>query len=154
MNNIYINKLMKNYKLTYYDQILINRIKACILDLLICFFLIIITFIIFKIINFFTLNLFKEGILFIIPVVILSYYSFSIGNKNGSTLGMKIFKIGLVNNKNKELSTKELLIYNFLFFIVTPIGLVLLISLIIPLVNDERKCIHDYIFKTKFNLLS
>ena len=41
-----------------------------------------------------------------------------------------------------------------LFFIVTPIALVLLISLIIPLVNDERKCIHDYILKTKFNLLS
>jgi uncharacterized RDD family membrane protein YckC len=145
---------MKNYKLTYYDQILINRIKACILDLLICLSLITITVIIFIIINFFTLNLFNEAILFIIPVVILSYYSFSIGNENGSTFGMKIFKIGLVNNKNKELNTKELLIYNFLFFIVTPIGLVLLISFIIPLVNDERKCIHDYIFKTKFNLLS
>ena len=145
---------MKKYKLTYYDQILINRIKACILDLLICLSLITIMVIIFKIINFFTLNLFNEAILFIIPVVIVSYYSFSIGNENGSTFGMKIFKIGLVNNKNKKLNTKELLIYNFLFFIVTPIGLVLLISLIIPLVNDERKCIHDYIFKTKFNLLS
>lgn len=145
---------MKNYKLTYYDQILINRIKACILDLLICLSLITITVIIFKIINFFTLNLFNEAILFIIPVIIVSYYSFSIGNENGSTFGMKIFKIGLVNNKNKGLRTKELLIYNFLFFIVTPIGLVLLISFIIPLVNDERKCIHDYIFKTKFNLLS
>jgi len=145
---------MKKYKLTYYDQILINRIKACILDLLICLSLITIMVIIFKIINFFTLNLFNEAILFIIPVVIVSYYSFSIGNENGSTFGMKIFKIGLVNNKNKELSTKELLIYNFLFFIVTPISLVLLISFIIPLVNDERKCIHDYIFKTKFNLLS
>ena len=145
---------MKNYKLTYYDQILINRIKACILDLLICLSLITITVIIFKIINFFTLNLFNEAILFIIPVVVVSYYSFSIGNENGSTFGMKIFKIGLVNNKNKGLRTKELLIYNFLFFIVTPIGLVLLISFIIPLVNDERKCIHDYIFKTKFNLLS
>jgi len=145
---------MKKYKLTYYDQILINRIKACILDLLICLSLITIMVIIFKIINFFTLNLFNEAILFIIPVVIVSYYSFSIGNENGSTFGMKIFKIGLVNNKNKKLSTKELLIYNFLFFIVTPISLVLLISFIIPLVNDERKCIHDYIFKTKFNLLS
>tara|TARA_B000000475_G_scaffold35793_1_gene26855 strand:+ start:190 stop:633 length:444 start_codon:yes stop_codon:yes gene_type:complete len=145
---------MKNYKLTYYDQILINRIKASILDLLICLSLIIITVIIFKIINFFTLDLFNEAILFIIPVVIVSYYSFSIGSENGSTFGMKIFKIGLVNNKNKELSAKELLIYNFLFFIVTPIGLVLLISFIIPIVNDERKCIHDYIFKTKFNLLS
>ena len=145
---------MKKYKLTYYDQILINRIKACILDLLICLSLITIMVIIFKIINFFTLNLFNEAILFIIPVVIVSYYSFSIGNENGSTFGMKIFKIGLVNNKNNKLNTKELLIYNFLFFIVTPIGLVLLISFIIPLVNDERKCIHDYIFKTKFNLLS
>ena len=145
---------MKNYKLTYYDQILINRIKACILDLLICMSLILITVIIFKIINFFTLNLFNEAILFIIPVIIVSYYSFSIGNENGSTFGMKIFKISLVNDKNKKLSTKELLIYNILFFIVTPIALVLLISFIIPLVNDERKCIHDYIFKTKFNLLS
>ena len=145
---------MKNYKLTYYDQILINRIKACILDLLICLSLILIIVIIFKIINFFTLDLFSEAILFIIPVVILSYYSFSIGNENGSTFGMKIFKISLVNNKNKELSTKELLIYNFLFFTVTPIGLALLISFIIPFINNERKCIHDYIFKTKFNLLS
>ena len=101
---------MKNYKLTYYDQILINRIKACILDLLICLSLILIIVIIFKIINFFTLDLFSEAILFIIPVVIVSYYSFSIGNENGSTFGMKIFKISLVNNKNKELSTKELLI--------------------------------------------
>ena len=145
---------MKIYKLTYYDQILINRIKACILDLLICMSLILITVTIFKIINFFTLNLFNEAILFIIPVIIVSYYSFSIGNENGSTFGMKIFKINLVNDKNKRLSTKELLIYNILFFIVTPIALVLLISFIIPLVNDERKCIHDYIFKTKFNLLS
>ena len=145
---------MKNYKLTYYDQILINRIKACILDLLICMSLILITVTIFKIINFFTLNLFNEAILFIIPVIIVSYYSFSIGNENGSTFGMKIFKINLVNDKNKRLSTKELLIYNILFFIVTPIALVLLISFIIPLVNDERKCIHDYIFKTRFNLLS
>jgi len=145
---------MKNYKLTYYDQILINRIKACILDLLICMSLILITVTIFKIINFFTLNLFNEAILFIIPVIIVSYYSFSIGNENGSTFGMKIFNINLVNDKNKRLSSKELLIYNILFFIVTPIALVLLISFIIPLVNDERKCIHDYIFKTKFNLLS
>ena len=145
---------MKNYKLTYYDQILINRIKACILDLLICMSLILITVTIFKIINFFTLNLFNEAILFIIPVIIVSYYSFSIGNENGSTFGMKIFKINLVNDKNKRLNTKELLIYNILFFIVTPIALVLLISFIIPLVNDERKCIHDYIFKTRFNLLS
>ena len=53
---------MKNYKLTYHDRILINRIKACILDLLICSGLILITAFVFKIINFFTLNLFNEAI--------------------------------------------------------------------------------------------
>ena len=109
---------MKNYKLTYHDRILINRIKACILDLLIC-----------------------SGLILI-------------GGEKNSTFGMKICKIELINRKNRKLTIKELLIYNFLFFAVTPIALVLLISFIIPLINDERKCIHDYIFKTKFNSLS
>ena len=145
---------MKNYKLTYYDRILINRIKACILDLLMCCGLILITSFVFKIINFLTLNLFNEAILFILPVVIISYYCFSIGGKKNSTFGMKIFNIELVNHKNRKLTIKELLIYNFLFFVVTPIAMVLLISFIIPLINDERTCIHDYILKTKFNSLS
>ena len=136
---------MKNYKLTYYDRILINRIKACILDLLICFGLILITALVFKVINFFTLNLFNEAILFILPVVIISYYCFSIGGEKNSTFGMKIFKIELLNRKNRKLTTKELLIYNFLFF-VTPIALVLLISFIIPLINDERKCVSMIMF--------
>ena len=100
------------------------------------------------------INLFNEAILFILPVVIISYYCFSIGGEKNSTFGMKIFKIELVNRKNRKLTTKELLIYNFLFFAVTPIALVLLISFIIPLINDERKCIQDYVFKTKFNSLS
>ena len=98
---------MKNYKLTYHDRILINRIKACILDLLICSGLILITAFVFKIINFFTLNLFNEAILFILPVVIISYYCFSIGGEKNSTFGMKICKIELVNRKNRKLTINQ-----------------------------------------------
>tara|TARA_S200000501_G_scaffold258691_1_gene242506 strand:- start:23819 stop:24262 length:444 start_codon:yes stop_codon:yes gene_type:complete len=143
---------MINYKLTYFDKILINRIKACLLDFIVCLILIFLTFIIFKIINIFTLNLFNEVFLFIIPVIFISYYSFSIGGDEGITFGMKIFKINLINKSNNRLTIKELLAYNLIFFIVVPIGSILLISIIYPLINNERKCIHDYIFKTKFNL--
>ena len=143
---------MINYKLTYFDKILINRIKACLLDFIVCLILIFLTFIIFKIINIFTLNLFNEVFLFIIPVIFISYYSFSIGGDEGITFGMKIFKINLINKSNNRLTIRELLAYNLIFFIVVPIGSILLISIIYPLINNERKCIHDYIFKTKFNL--
>ncbi|RPF90964.1 MAG: hypothetical protein CBD28_001140 [Rhizobiales bacterium TMED168] len=143
---------MINYKLTYFDKILINRIKACLLDFIVCLILIFLTFIIFKIINIFTLKLFNEVFLFIIPVIFISYYSFSIGGDEGITFGMKIFKINLINKSNNRLTIKELLAYNLIFFIVVPIGSILLISIIYPLINNERKCIHDYIFKTKFNL--
>ena len=143
---------MINYKLTYFDKILINRIKACLLDFVICLILILLTFLIFKIINIFTLNLFNGVFLFIIPVIFISYYSFSIGGDGGITFGMKIFKINLINKSNNRLTIKELLAYNLIFFIVVPIGTILLISIIYPLINNERKCVHDYIFKTKFNL--
>lgn len=143
---------MINYKLTYFDKILISRIKACLLDFIVCLILIFLTFIIFKIINIFTLNLFNEVFLFIIPVIFISYYSFSIGGDEGITFGMKIFKINLINKSNNRLTIRELLAYNLIFFIVVPIGSILLISIIYPLINNERKCIHDYIFKTKFNL--
>ena len=145
---------MINYKLTYFDQILINRVKACLLDFIICLILILITFFIFKVINILTLNLFNEVFLFIIPVIFISYYSFSIGSEKGITFGMKFFRINLINKSNSRLTIKELLLYNLIFFIVVPIGSILLISIIYPLINNERKCIHDYVFKTKFNLKS
>ena len=110
--------------------------------------------IIYSVLFWCVVGLTSTAILFILPVVIISYYCFSIGGEKNSTFGMKICKIELVNRKNRKLTIKELLIYNFLFFTVTPIALVLLISFIIPLINDERRCIHDYIFKTKFNSLS
>ena len=61
--------------------------------------------------------------------------------------------IDLLNNKNQSLGIKELLIYNIIFFLVTPIGTIFLISIIFPLFNSQRKCLQDYIFKTKFILM-
>jgi len=143
---------LKNYKLTYFDKVFLRRIIAAILDALICFFLASIVWIMANIIGFFTFGIIKKAIPFILPVILTTYYVYSLGSTKGITFGMSYMKIDFLNNKNQNLEVKELLIYNILFFLVIPIGTLFLISIIFPLSNNQRRCLQDYIFKTKFIL--
>ena len=143
---------MINYKLTYFDKVFLRRIIAALLDALICFFLASIVWIMANIIGFFTFGIIKKAIPFILPVILTTYYVYSLGSTKGITFGMSYMKIDFLNNKNQNLEVKELLIYNILFFLVIPIGTLFLISVIFPLSNNQRRCLQDYIFKTKFIL--
>ena len=143
---------MKNYKLTYFDKVFLRRMIAALLDALICFFLASIVWIMANIIGFFTFGIIKKAIPFILPVILITYYVYSLGSTKGITFGMSYMKIDFLNNKNQNLEVKELLIYNILFFLVIPIGTLFLISIIFPLSNNQRRCLQDYIFKTKFIL--
>jgi uncharacterized RDD family membrane protein YckC len=143
---------LKNYKLTYFDKVFLRRIIAALLDALICFFLASIVWIMANIIGFFTFGIIKKAIPFILPVILITYYVYSLGSTKGITFGMSYMKIDFLNNKNQNLEVKELLIYNILFFLVIPIGTLFLISIIFPLSNNQRRCLQDYIFKTKFIL--
>ena len=143
---------MKNYKLTYFDKVFLRRIIAALLDALICFFLASIVWIMANIIGFFTFGIIKKAIPFILPVILTTYYVYSLGSTKGITFGISYMKIDFLNNKNQNLEVKELLIYNILFFLVIPIGTLFLISIIFPLSNNQRRCLQDYIFKTKFIL--
>jgi uncharacterized RDD family membrane protein YckC len=143
---------LKNYKLTYFDKVFLRRIIAALLDALNCFFLASIVWIMANIIGFFTFGIIKKAIPFILPVILTTYYVYSLGSTKGITFGMSYMKIDFLNNKNQNLEVKELLIYNILFFLVIPIGTLFLISIIFPLSNNQRRCLQDYIFKTKFIL--
>ena len=147
-----LGKKLKNYKLTYFDKVFLRRIIAALLDALICFFLASIVWIMANIIGFFTFGIIKKAIPFILPVILTTYYVYSLGSTKGITFGMSYMKIDFLNNKNQNLEVKELLIYNILFFLVIPIGTLFLISIIFPLSNNQRRCLQDYIFKTKFIL--
>ena len=144
---------MINYKPTYFDKVFLRRILASLLDILICLLLALIVWVLANVIGFFTFGIIKKAIPFILPVILIVYYIYSLGGRKGITFGMKLFKIDLLNNKNQNLGIKELLIYNIIFFLVTPIGAIFLISIIFPLFNNQRKCLQDYIFKTKFILM-
>ena len=147
-----LGKKLKNYKLTYFDKVFLRRIIAALLDALICFFLASIVWIMANIIGFFTFGIIKKAIPFILPVILTTYYVYSLGSTKGITFGMSYMKIDFLNNKNQNLEVKELLIYNVLFFLVIPISTLFLISIIFPLSNNQRRCLQDYIFKTKFIL--
>lgn len=125
---------------------------ASITDLLICLIIILIVWILLNVLGFITFGIVEKAVPFIFPVIISSYYSFSLGVKKGLTIGMVLFKINFLSKNNQNLGVKELLIYNLLFFLVIPIGILLLIAIIFPLLSIERRCLHDYIFKTKFIL--
>jgi uncharacterized RDD family membrane protein YckC len=126
---------------------------ASICDFLICLFLILITWLTITIVDFFTFGIVGKGAPFIVPIILISYYLFSLGSQKGITLGMSLFKVNLLDSKNQKLNIKQLLIYNLLFFLVMPIGIILLISIIFPLANKKRRCLQDYVLNTKFILI-
>jgi uncharacterized RDD family membrane protein YckC len=126
---------------------------ASICDFLICLFLILITWLTITIVDFFTFGIVGKGAPFIVPITLISYYLFSLGSQKGITLGMSLFKVNLLDSKNQKLNIKQLLIYNLLFFLVMPIGIILLISIIFPLANKKRRCLQDYVLNTKFILI-
>ena len=143
---------MKNYKPTYFDKIVLRRILASIIDLFVCFIIVTVIWILLSILGFITFGVIEKAIPFIFPVILSTYYSFSVGGKKGLTLGMILFGINFLNKNNQNLGVKELFIYNLLFFLVIPVGILLLVAIILPLISKERKCLQDYIFKTKFIL--
>lgn len=108
--------------------------------------------ILLSILGFITFGVIEKAIPFIFPVILSTYYSFSVGGKKGLTLGMILFGINFLNKNNQNLGVKELFIYNLLFFLVIPVGILLLVAIILPMISKERKCLQDYIFKTKFIL--
>jgi len=126
---------------------------ASICDFLICLVLILITWITITIFDFFTFGIVGKGVPFIIPVILINYYLFSLGGQKGITLGMSLFKVNLLDSKNQKLNIQQLLIYNLLFFLVIPVGIILLISIIFPLTNKKRRCLQDYVLNTKFILI-
>ena len=91
---------MINYKPTYFDKVFLRRILASFLDILICLLLASIVWVVTNAIGFFTFGITKKAIPFILPVILIVYYIYSLGGRKGITFGMKLFKIDLLNNKN------------------------------------------------------
>ena len=98
---------MKNYKPTYFDKIVLRRILASIIDLFVCFIIVTVIWILLNILGFITFGVIEKAIPFIFPVILSTYYSFSVGGKKGLTLGMILFEINFLNKNNQNLGSQR-----------------------------------------------
>ena len=62
------------------------------LDILICLLLALNVWVLANVIGFFTFGIIKKTIPFILPVILIVYYVYSLGGRKGITFGMKLFK--------------------------------------------------------------
>jgi len=134
-----------------FDKQLLRRIIAAIIDALIVIFTTLLIFIIISVINVFIFNLFKTSTYFIFPVIFSCYFGILLGGNKASTIGMNLMNFELRVKNGDKFTKKKALIHTSLFYITLPIGVLSLTYFIYPLLNDKRSCMHDLIYKTKFN---
>jgi len=137
-------------ELTVYDKQLFRRVFASLIDIILVISISFLTFLIFFILNFFTLNLFKTAYLFVFPVIFICYYSLTLGSNKSSTIGMKLLDFQLKLKTGSVLGKRSALIHTLTFYLALPLGLITLTYLIYPILNDRRTCMHDLIYKVKF----
>ena len=138
---------MKNINISYYDKILLKRIIASFIDVLLVCTLTIIVLIIISFLGVLTFGIIGKSIPFVIPVIFSTYFSFTLGGNNSATPGMNILGIVIKSRKKNKLGKVSAFAHSLIFFISLPIGLIFLISIIYPLLNKQRKCIHDLIYE-------
>ena len=138
---------MNNINISYYDKILLKRMIASFIDVLLVSILIITVLIIISFLSVLTFGIIGKSIPFVIPVIFSTYFSFTLGSDNSATPGMNILGIVIKNKKKNKLRKVSAFGHTLIFFISLPIGLIFLISIIYPLLNKERKCIHDFVYE-------
>ena len=120
---------------------------ASFIDVLLVCILAIIVLIIISFLSVLTFGIIGKSIPFVIPVIFSTYFSFTLGGNNSATPGMNILGIVIKSRKKNKLGKGSALAHSLIFFISLPIGLIFLISIIYPLLNKQRKCIHDLIYE-------
>ena len=138
---------MNNINISYYDKILLKRMIASFIDVLLVSILTITVLIIISFLSVLTFGIIGKSIPFVIPVIFSTYFSFTLGGNNSATPGMNILGIVIKNKKKNKLRKFSAFGHTLIFFISLPLGLIFLISIIYPLLNKQRKCIHDLIYE-------
>ncbi|MEE3165728.1 MAG: RDD family protein [Pseudomonadota bacterium] len=138
---------MNNINISYYEKILLKRMIASFIDVLLVSILTFTVLIIISFLSVLTLGIIGKSVPFVIPVIFSSYFSFTLGGDHSATPGMKILGIVLKIRKKTKLSKVSAFGHTLIFFMSLPIGLIFLISILYPLLNKQRKCIHDLIYE-------
>ena len=128
------------------DNVRMARILALLVDAVFITILIAASAIVIFFLGFLTLGLGWALYFVIWPAVALLYYFFTLGI-NGRTVGMSIFSIELREADGGHLHPVIGLAHPVLFWFMVTIPLILLVSIIISMMDDRKRMLHDIVLR-------
>lgn len=128
-----------------FDGVIGARALAFILDLLIVAALVLAFSIVFAVLGVLTFGLLWPGMA-LGPLVALGYFTITLGGPHSATPGMRWQGIELRTWNGKRPGYLQGALQTLLFYVTISIGSVFL--LIVPFLNERRRCLHDYICGT------
>jgi uncharacterized RDD family membrane protein YckC len=123
-----------------------RRVMAYIIDLALMIAFMAMLFVVGLILSIFTLGLGAVALPLIIPVVIVAYYTLTLGSPMRATVGMWMFDLVLTPTRGRPLDGWKILIHPVVFWVT--IWIAWPVSLAIALFTPRREMVQDLVTGT------
>jgi len=130
-----------------YDGVIAARCVAFLADLLVLAIVLIAVNILFLILGILTLGLLWPGAA-LTPLIALAYFTLTLGGRHSATPGMRWQGIELRTWDGRRPGYLQGALQTILFYITT--AAITPLVLVVPLFNERRRCLHDYLCGTVF----
>jgi len=128
-----------------FDGVIWARSLAFILDFIIVSALVLASWIVFAILGVLTFGLLWPGMA-LGPLIALAYFTITLGGPRSATPGMRWQGIELRTWDGKRPGYLQAALQTILFYVT--ISIVSVFLLIVPFLNERRRCLHDYMCGT------
>lgn len=130
-----------------FEGIIIKRCLAFLADLAVVFILLILATAAFGVLGIISFGLLWPGAA-LTPLLVLAYFTFSMGGRYSATPGMRWQGIELRAWNGNRPGYVQAFLQTILFYISVTVGTALV--LLVPFFNRRRRCLHDYLCGTVF----
>lgn len=130
-----------------FDGIIIKRCLAFLADLAVVLILLVLATAAFGVLGIISFGLLWPGAA-LTPLLVLAYFTFSMGGRHSATPGMRWQGIELRAWNGNRPGYVQAFLQTILFYVSVTVGTALV--LLVPFFNRRRRCLHDYLCGTVF----
>jgi len=130
-----------------FEGIIIKRCLAFLADLAVVLILLTLATAAFGVLGIISFGLLWPGAA-LTPLLVLAYFTFSMGGRHSATPGMRWQGIELRAWNGNRPGYVQAFLQTILFYVSVAVGTALV--LLVPFFNRRRRCLHDYLCGTVF----
>jgi uncharacterized RDD family membrane protein YckC len=130
----------------YYENVLIRRPVAYLVDVGIVALLLVAVKIAFALVGFMSFGLLAGPAGLVLPLVPLAYHTLLIGGPDSATLGMRLLRLEVRTWTGDRPSYPQAFVMTALFFVT--VSLTGFVVLVVALLNQRRRTLHDLLCGT------